>query len=118
MSPFRRGIIVADIMMGLALLAATAVVLAVAMSREQLAAARLADAREATRIGETVLIHLQTNLPAPQQDPQTQVVIRDCDGAGLPGHHWVDVTVSVRGRSRSVAGLVTGKGATPAGDGK
>lgn len=102
-----HGIIFADTVLGIALLAVALSVLMVAITRERGAGQRLADARQAVRTAEAVLANMQSHLPVPRLEQDVQVILRDTPGgATLAGHRWVEVVASVRGQTRSLVGLV------------
>jgi hypothetical protein len=110
----RRGFFVADIGIGLAIIGLVAVLLVTAVGRHNKAAARLADSRAAVRVAESVLISLQTGAEVPA-DAEATVRIERSPAAAAAGVHWewASVTVTYRGRSAVLNGLVPAEGGTP-----
>jgi type II secretory pathway pseudopilin PulG len=103
----RHGFLIADVMMGLAVLGVVAVVLISASSRTGRAADRLSNARTAGRVAEQVLVEMQAGLPLSQPDAETKIAVEPtAGGANVPGRRWVRVVVSFRGESRLLVGLV------------
>lgn len=109
----RRGFLVADIGIGLAITALVAVLLATAVGRHNRAASRLADSRAAVRMAEAVLIGLQTRKPAPAVEEAAVDVQRSPASDGPAGWEWATVTVEHRGRSAVLTGLVPAEGGPP-----
>lgn len=104
---YKRGIIFADTVLGIALLALAMTVLLTAITREQRAGRKLADARQAVRVAEAVLSSMQSHLPIPQLERDVRVDLLEApDGGKLAGHRWVKVIATVRGQTRSLVGLV------------
>jgi len=104
---FRRGIFMADVMLGLVLLGILTGILISATSRTQRAADRLSNARTAGRVAQEVLVDVQAGLPAPQPRGETKISVEPAEGgAKVPGRRWVQVVVSFRGESALLVGLV------------
>jgi len=103
----REGFLIADVMMGLAVLGVVAVVLIGAASRTGRAADRLSNARTAGRVAEQVLVEMQAGLPPSPPGAETKIAVEPtAGGAHVPGQRWVQVVVSFRGESRLLVGLV------------
>jgi hypothetical protein len=92
---------------GMGILAVAALVLFVATTRTHLASTRFADARAATRAAEAALVNLQAGLPPGEVDRDTHVEVAPVTSAPASpkGWHWVDVTATVRGQTRTLTGL-------------
>lgn len=103
----RHGILMADVMLGLAVLGVLTAVLISAMSRTHRAADRMSNARTAGRVAQEVLVDLQAGLPTPPQDAETKISVEPAGGgAKVQGRRWVQVVVSFRGESGLLVGLV------------
>ena len=107
----RHAIIIADIAMGIAILAMAAVVLASAVTRQRLAFQRLADSRQAVRAAEGALAELQAGFDVAHSDAETTLAVQSYNGAQAPPRRrWVEVRATVRGQSRALIGLVPDRG--------
>ena len=104
----RRGIIIADAMLGMLLLAIAALVLGIALTRGRTAELRLADTRQATRLAEAVLADLQAGQNPPQAGPDETIVVQPAKGGQIGSHRWVEVTATVRGQRRALIGPAPG----------
>jgi len=104
----RSGFLLADAVVGLALLGIIAGMLAVALNRQQLALRRLADSRAACRLAENTLANLRSGRAAPHPAADTDTVRwRRIDLPRPPaGMVWVQVDATVNGRQNSLIGLV------------
>jgi hypothetical protein len=112
----KNAFMIADVMMALGLLGVTAVIFISAVNRTDRASDKLANTRYAGHVAEEVLSNLQANLPTPQSDPDTKISIDPTEGgAPIPGHHWVQVTVTHQGQSAALTGLVPDSAAAPSG---
>lgn len=105
---WRRGFFIYEMIIGIGILAVAALVLFVATTRTHVASSRLADARAATRAAEAALINMQAGLPPGDVDKETHVQVAPVASAPAApdGWHWVEVTASVRGQTRTLTGLV------------
>src|SRR5688572_21320723 len=100
----RKGLFLADVIIGLAIVTVLTVSLMAALGRHRQAARKFADLREATRSAEAVLTDLQAGraptasaseftvapIPPPAGDPAAATV--------PPGRTWVEVAVRVGGQ--------------------
>jgi hypothetical protein len=98
----------ADIMIGLGMVAALAAVLASAVGRERTAELRLADDRAAVRVAEHALLDLQNSQPLPPLPADVRVAVHAVSDAPVApaGFAWADVEATVRGRQASLVGIV------------
>ena len=102
-----RGIIMADVIMAIGVLGLAAVVFSVALNRQQRADLQLADSRQAVRLAETALLDLQSEQALPRASSDETLEILPCPGgASVAGQRWIQVIATVRGRQRSLIGLV------------
>ena len=109
----RRGFVLADVIGGIALLAAVASLLAVSLHRYYAASERLADSRDAARLAEDALTRLQTNQPPPTDIAGHSVRTEAVESTAPPKHHWVTVTAEVNHRVVTLTGLVSDGRTTP-----
>jgi type II secretory pathway pseudopilin PulG len=103
-----RGFFVADVVVGLILLAVVGVAVATVCRWQSRAAKQLGDQRAATRAAEYALIELHQGRPAPAQLGEPAVVrVEPASGGGavLDGYQWVRVTATCDGRSITLLGL-------------
>ena len=100
----RRGFVMADVLIALAVVLLLAGLLATSAVWSRRAADRAADARAATATAEAALVGLAQGRPAPA-DVRVQPLSA---GPPVPGHRWVCVTVAVHGRSVALVGLARG----------
>lgn len=109
----QRGFVLADVIGGIALLAAVASLLAVSVHRYHAASDRLADSRDAMRLAEDALARLQTNQPPPADAAEQSVSVKSLDAAAPSNHRWVEVTAKVHRRVATLTGLVPASEKTP-----
>ena len=106
----RRGLFLADVVIGLALLTVVAVLFTVAVGRQRRAGQRLADHREATRLAEAALTSLQAGRAAAPQPPATDAVVtvREVVDAApsSPNTRWAEARVEYHGRTVTLVGPV------------
>ena len=96
----------ADIIVGLGVVAILATALAISLSRRQAVSDHLADSREATRVAEQTLTALQSGEKVPASDEHTKIDVKPMSGALEIGTaHWVTVQVTHNGRKVSLSGL-------------
>ena len=106
----RRGIFLADSIIGFTLIAILGLMLVVAITRANRARERLGEANESTRTARRVMTLLQQGQAAPQKMDGAEVRVAPAPGgADVPGHAWVQVTVSRGGRPFTLVGLVPRK---------
>jgi hypothetical protein len=106
----RRGIFLADTIIGFTLIAILSLMLVVAITRSNRARERLAGATDSTRTARRVMTLLQQGQAAPQNLDGAEVRVAPAPGgAEVPGHTWVAVTVSREGRPFTLVGLVPRK---------
>jgi uncharacterized membrane protein YdjX (TVP38/TMEM64 family) len=107
----RRGFLFADAMVGLAIVAMLATLLAVAVNRQQVGRQRLADTRSAQRLAEFVLLSLQHGQPVPPAPDNAKIQIRPAIGGVAPaGFAWTMVQTQVHNQSASLIGLAPTRG--------
>lgn len=110
-----RGFMLIDAIIGMAVVGAVMVVMAVAMGRERRAAGTLAQTRRAVRAAEAALTELQAGRTMPMEMDGATVQIQNVPGTvAPPGFRWVEVRATSDGRQAALAGLVPAK---PAGKG-
>ena len=103
----RRGIMLTDVVLGLALLATIGVLLSATVGRHGKATARLSASRAALRAAEHVMTDLQRGQAPPASDERTRWDVRRLESpAALAGQVWVEVHVVHRERSATLTGLV------------
>lgn len=100
----RRGILLLDVMAGLAVMLVTLVLLANVRSRSQIVARRLADDRAAVHLAEATLLSLHANANT-TIDERVRVSRLD-EPAAPTGEQWAEVSATVNGRSVTVSGLI------------
>lgn len=89
-----------DVVIGLALMGVLIAVLGSAVSQYQRATRRLARHRQALRLAEEAITHLQFGEPT-----DAAIAVHPQPLAGLPDRRWVTVTVHVGEASASLTGL-------------
>ncbi len=102
----RSGIILADVVLGLLIVAATGALLSTTISQHHKAAERLAGSRAAVRAAERVLSHLQLRQTPAASDHNLKWELRPLEAVAPSGHAWLEVRVVHRQRSASVTGIV------------
>jgi type II secretory pathway pseudopilin PulG len=106
----RRGLFLVDVVVGLAILALVGVIFAVAVGRQNRAAQRLGDQREAVRLAEAALTSLQAGggaAPSPPPLADVSVTVRALpDPPPSPGTRWAEARADVRGRTATLIGAV------------
>jgi hypothetical protein len=106
----RRGIFLADTMIGFALMALLSVMLVVAITRTHRAGERLDTSNASTRTARRVITLLQHGQPAPPRMDDAEIRINPAPGGiEVPGHAWVEVTVVRQKRPVTLVGLVPRK---------
>ena len=102
----RRAFLFADALIGLAIVAMLATLLAVAVNRQQLARQRLADTRSAQRLAEYVLLSLQHGQPIPPAPADAKIEIHPAQGGVAPaGFAWKIVQTHVHSQTAKLIGL-------------
>jgi hypothetical protein len=97
-----RGLMVADAVAGLALLAVLATTIVIAVRSQGIASERLSDSRGATWAAEEALAEMQAGRPAGKE-----VLVDDLKADATPeGFAWVRVHAERHGRSADLIGLV------------
>lgn len=102
----RRGVILADVVLGLVIVAATGALLSTTIARHHKAGERLAGSRAAVRAAERVLTDLQLEQPPPANDDGSRWEIQRLEAPAPPGQSWVEVRAFSQERSASLTGLV------------
>jgi hypothetical protein len=104
--PTRRAFLLADVLVGLSIVAMLAGLLAVAVNRQHMAAQRLADLRSAQRLAENVLLNLQHHQPVPTAPADATIQIdRTTTGTAPTGFTWTIVQTRVNAESTKLIGL-------------
>jgi len=102
----RRAFLLADVIVGLSIVALLAGILAVAVNRQYVARQRLADSRSAERLAEYVLLSLQHNQPVPPAPADATIEIHRAAGGIAPaGFAWTIVQTHVNSESAKLIGL-------------
>ncbi|MDQ3440399.1 MAG: hypothetical protein M3478_08640 [Planctomycetota bacterium] len=112
----RRGIMLTDVVLGLALLATIGVLLSATVGRHGRATDRLYASRAALRAAEHVLTDLQRGQAPPASDERTRWDVRRLESPAPAGQAWIEVHVVHRERSATLTGLAPAsslKGAAP-----
>lgn len=105
----RRGIVMLDVLVGLALVSALAATLILLASRQRRVSVGLADVRAAGRAAEAALADLQAGRPPTPGPGEAVEVVRAATGgadAAPAGRAWVTVKATMNGRTASLTGLV------------
>lgn len=100
----RSGFLLADVLLGLILLATLATVLALSLNMRSRSAIRLAHQRAALQTAQQVLAALGSDGQAPAVDPGMTVQISR-SGTRSGDFEWVEVTVVHEGRRAALVGL-------------
>ena len=109
----RRGIFMTDTMIGFAITAVLALVLVTAVTKSRRAETRLDDGSAAWRIAQRAMADLQQGkMPNKTEEAEIKVTVAP-GGAKTPGQTWTNVTVTYRGRTATLIGLVPTKRGTP-----
>ena len=103
---FRAGWFFMDTALAIGIVAILMTVMATAVTKQQRAAARLADARDAIRAAEQSITALQTGQPLPQPAGMTIRVRKLDTPCDVPRCAWASVTVTSGTASRQLVGLV------------
>jgi type II secretory pathway pseudopilin PulG len=98
-----RGLMVADAVAGLALLAVLATAIVIAVRSQHMASERLSDSRGATWAAELALAEMQAGKPAGEN---VRVEALDADAPPPDGFTWVHVRTERNGRSADLIGLM------------
>ena len=106
----RRGMFLADTMVGFAIAAVLALVLVTGITQSRRAQVRLDDGAAAMRIAQRVMIGLQEGTAAPRIDEAEVKVSPARGGTAVPGRVWVEVSVNYHGRTASLVGLTPQQG--------
>ncbi|HWE96854.1 MAG TPA: hypothetical protein VG269_23035 [Tepidisphaeraceae bacterium] len=97
----------ADAIIGMAVLGTVMVVLLIGMSREHRSAETLSQSRRAVRAAEAALADLQAGRMMPAEFDGAVLHAQDAASAATPaGFHWVEVRATIGGRQATLAGLV------------
>jgi hypothetical protein len=99
----RSGLVVADAVAGLAVLAVLATTIVIAVRSQRMASERLSDSRGATWAAERALVAMQSGRPAAGEDVRVDSVPAE---SAPEGFAWVRVHAERRGRSAELIGLV------------
>jgi type II secretory pathway pseudopilin PulG len=102
----RTGILTAETIVAIALVAILLVLLASGIGRQRLASDKLATSRDAVNLAEQTLTALQTGQPAPKALADAKVQVAIVPAAAREGTKWVKVDVQLNGRSTSLLGIV------------
>jgi hypothetical protein len=102
----RRGIMMTDAVLGLALLAMVAALLAVTVARHVQANERLAGSRAAMRYAERVAGDLQLGQAPPASEEHARWQVKPLDAPAPRGQVWVEVRVTTRGREATLVAVV------------
>lgn len=102
-----RGFMLADAIIGMAVLATVMVVLAIGLSREHRSSETLSQSRRAVRAAEAALADLQAGRAMPAEFDGAALRIQGAENAAAPaGFRWVEVRATIGGRQAALAGLV------------
>jgi type II secretory pathway pseudopilin PulG len=103
----RRGYMLLDAVMGLAMVGILTTALVVAINRQHRAEQKLADSRAAVRLAERALAEMQASGKAPARDERTRIEVRLVDG-GVDGRDqvWVEVIAASGDSTATLLGLV------------
>lgn len=102
----RSGWVFIDVLTGIILVGALALILAAGASRQERGERHIANTRAAARLAESTLISLQA-LQQPALPRDARVVIRDLGPfADLPGMRWNEVRAEIGDQKVSIIGLV------------
>ena len=96
----------ADVVLGLALLATVGVLLTATVGQHAKATERLSASRAALRAAERILTDLQTGGVPPPSDARVRWDVRRLASPAPRGRVWVEVRVSHRDRSTALTGLI------------
>jgi type II secretory pathway pseudopilin PulG len=108
----RRGIFLADTMIGFAILAILSIVVVTGIVQSRKSQERLADNVRTIRMARRVMTILQDGGAAPVRIDDAEVSVHPAPGGqDVPGHAWVEVQVQKAGRTAKLVGLVPRKGA-------
>src|SRR2546430_6567698 len=100
-----RGFLIAEAIAALALLALVMVMFAIAMGRQQKVLNRGADSRAALRLAEQLLTAMQTSATPPAADAGNTIrITKLATPADSPTFAWVNVQITVNGRSAELIG--------------
>ena len=102
----RRGIMLTDVVLGIALLAMVAALLATTVARQAQATERLAASRAAMRFAERVVGDLQLGQAPPASDERTRWQVKPLESPAPRGRVWVEVRVTHRGREATLTAVV------------
>jgi type II secretory pathway pseudopilin PulG len=106
-TPRRRcAFLIAEAIMGLAIIVILTAVLSVALVRQNRASHKLSDSRAAERAAERTLTALQVRRPPPAPEEGSVIeIIPIQPAAGVGDLVWVQVRVTHRGRTATLVGL-------------
>ena len=108
----RRGIFLADTMIGFTLTAVLALLLVTAITKTHRAEERLDSNATSVRMARRVMTNLQQGGPAPLRIDDAEVKVTPAPGGDkIAGHAWVQVKITRDGRSTTLVGLVPRKAA-------
>lgn len=102
----RRGIMLTDVVLGIALLGLVGVLLATTVERHGKATQRLAASRAALRAADRVMSDLQIGQAPPASDERTRWQVTPLDAPAPRGQVWVEVRVVHRDRAATLIGAV------------
>ncbi|HEY8668605.1 MAG TPA: hypothetical protein VIL86_18305 [Tepidisphaeraceae bacterium] len=103
----RRGFLSLDVAIALGMAVILAITLASAVGKQRLAAAKLSDLRQATRLAEETLTSLQMGTKPPAGMEGAKVSKKNLgESNDAPGFVWVEVTAAWHGRPVEMTGLV------------
>jgi type II secretory pathway pseudopilin PulG len=108
----RRGLFLADAMIGFAITAVLGLVLVTAITQTKRSQERLDETTTATRIARRVMTDLQAGKPAPAKLDDAEVKVSPTTGgAAVAGQAWIEVTATYHGRTATLVGLTPKEGA-------
>jgi Na+-transporting NADH:ubiquinone oxidoreductase subunit NqrF len=108
----RRGLFLADAMIGFAITAVLGLVLVTAITQTKRSQERLDETTTATRIARRVMTDLQAGKPAPAKLDDAQITVSPATGGvAVTGQTWVEVTVNYHGHTATLIGLAPKGGA-------
>jgi type II secretory pathway pseudopilin PulG len=103
----RSGFLIIDMVIGMILLSALGLVLAVGVRAQQRGAMHLNDSRAAMRAAEAALVEMQSGAAEPSARRGVNVrVINESNTTAPVGYRWVRIEATCNGRAASIYGLV------------
>lgn len=103
----RRGIMLLDALIGLAVVAVLIIVLSIAMTRQQRAGSALAEHRRAIRAAEAAMTRMQAGEQFPPELFDAQLSQQPIASNAAPaGYHWIRIEAKVNRQQSTLIGLV------------